>query len=108
MLRLGEVEVNSDKNFELKISLFRYSLPEMGTAIYFSVERGDYGRLCSSVARAVDRQSKHLGSHPGTVKSVYFLHRKILKFFNKDHISKSKLSLKLSTKNTCQETYQIR
>ena len=30
------------------------------------------GRLCSSVVRAVDRQSKDLGSNPSAVESVFF------------------------------------
>ena len=33
---------------------------------------GDVGRLCSSVERAVDRQSKDLGSNPSAVESVFF------------------------------------
>ena len=32
----------------------------------------DVGRLCSSVVRAVDRQSKDLGSNPNAVESVFF------------------------------------
>ena len=32
----------------------------------------DVGRLCSSVVRAVDRQSKDLGSNPSAVESVIF------------------------------------
>ena len=30
------------------------------------------GCLCSSVVRAVDRQSKDLGSNPSAVESIYF------------------------------------
>ena len=37
----------------------------------------DVGRLCGSVVRAVDRQSKDLGSNPSAVESVFFFHRKI-------------------------------
>ena len=40
----------------------------------------DVGRLCSSVVRAVDRQSKDLGSNPIVVKASFFL-QKDFKFF---------------------------
>ena len=39
------------------------------------------GRLCSSVVRAVDRQSNDLGSNPRAVRSVFFS-QKDFKFFN--------------------------
>ena len=32
----------------------------------------DVGRLCSTVVRAADRQSKVLGSNPSAVESVFF------------------------------------
>ena len=32
----------------------------------------DLGRLCSSVVRVVDRQSKDMGSNPSAVESVFF------------------------------------
>ena len=44
-----------------------------------SCRGGDVGRLCSLVVRAVDRQSKDLGSNPNAVESVFFL---IEKFSN--------------------------
>ena len=40
----------------------------------------DVGRLCCSVVRAVDRQSKDPGSNPSAVESVFFP-QKDFKFF---------------------------
>ena len=37
-----------------------------------SCGEGNVGRLCSTVARAVDRLSKDLGSNPSGVESVFF------------------------------------
>ena len=37
-----------------------------------SCGEGDVGRLCSLVVRAVDLQSKDLGSNPSAVESVFF------------------------------------
>ena len=38
----------------------------------YSCGEGDVGRLCISVIRAVDRESKDLGSNPSAVKSVLY------------------------------------
>ena len=46
----------------------------------FEILEGDVGCLCSSVVRAVDRQSKDLGLNLSTVKSVFFT-QKDFKFF---------------------------
>ena len=42
------------------------------------------GCLCSSVVRAIDRQSKDLGSYPSAVESVFFSTERfqILKFYS--------------------------
>ena len=50
-----------------------------------SCGEGDVGRLCSLVVRAVDRQSKDLGSDPSSVKSVFFPH-KDFKFFKFNYL----------------------
>ena len=78
MLRLGDalIKVDDIKNLKLKNRPSSTTLTFERTVIYRSVERGNCGRLRSSVVRAVDRQSKDPGSHPGTVKSVSFFPQK--------------------------------
>ena len=58
-----------------------FNFESLGDIRKFSCGKGDVGRLCSSVVRAVDRQSKDLGSIPSAVERVFFFQRKILKFF---------------------------
>ena len=52
-------------------------------------KRRDVGRLCSSVVRAVDRQSKDLGSNPSAVESVFFstetFSNSLILYFSSNH-----------------------
>ena len=56
-------------NKETNLFLMFIRLPSEVPKIF---GEGDVGRLCSSVVRAVDRQSNDLGSNPSAVESVIF------------------------------------
>ena len=52
-----------------------------------SCGEGDVERLCSSVVRAIDQQSKDLGSNPSAVESVIFSTERFSNPLNIVHIN---------------------
>ena len=60
---------NSTNSFEI---IYSRKAEPLGDIRKSSCGEGEVGRLCSSVVRAVDRQSKDLGSNPNAVESVFF------------------------------------
>ena len=58
-------------NYNLK-SIYSRKTEPLGDIRRSSCGELDVGNLCSSVVRAVDRQSKDLGSNPSAVETVFF------------------------------------
>ena len=63
-----------------------------------SCGEGDVGRLCSSVVRAVDRQSKDLGSNPIGVESVFFSTERFSNSLNVEGCYSTRLTPKIFDK----------